>query len=102
MQELQKVKIELLIRQLELEIQQVTASHDSEIKRNREVIAFELQEQFERRLHKVDAMHQARILDLEEEIRFLKELNSSQRKMMEDNLGYMRGLEEKLKTPPIG
>lgn len=92
-------KIEMLIGQLEEEVRKLSSSHQTELNRIREVNTIDLQtlnEHFEKRLTLVNSEYRSKISDLEIEIDYLKELNSAQRLMMEDNLGYIRGLEEKL------
>lgn len=91
-----------MIRQLQGEIQKLSFSCDLEKKRLTESINVDLKGQFDMELLKVDAQYRSRILSMEEEIAFLKELNSSQRRMMEDNLEYIRALEEKLRSLPAG
>lgn len=57
-----------------------------------------LRERFEKCITLVDGNYRSRISDLEMEIDYLKELNFAQRQMMEDNLGYIKNLEQTLNT----
>lgn len=92
-------KIEKLIGQLEEEVRKLSSFHQSELDRIREVNTIDLKnlnENFEKRMTVVNSEYQSKISDLENEIAYLKELNLAQRLMMEDNLAYIKGLEEKL------
>ena len=96
-------KIELLIAQLEEEVRKLAFFHQTELNCLREINASDLcnlKDQFEQRITLVNHEYQSRIINLEDEINYLKELNSSQQLMMEDNLIYIKGLEKKLKAIP--
>ncbi len=99
-------RIELLIGQLEEEVRKLSFSHQAELTCLRESHAIDLlnqKDQFDQCIALVDGQYKNRIKDLEGEISYLKELNSSQRIMMEDNFAYMKGLEAKLNsTPSLG
>ncbi|MBL0745562.1 hypothetical protein [Chryseolinea lacunae] len=94
-----QAKIEKLIRKLEDEVRRLSSFHQAELSRSRNVTTGNAQyqhEQFEARLSLINAQYQSKILNLESEIDYLKELNYAQRLMMEDILGYIKDLEEKL------
>ncbi len=96
-------KIESLIRQLEDEVRKITSSHQTELDKIREDNSFDLdrmKHQFEQQIASAAGHYQSRIVHLEGEISYLKELILSQRLMMEDNLEYIKALEMKLNTAP--
>lgn len=102
MQELSiQEKIELLIKQLEDEVKKLSSFHQTELSRIKEVNSIDLnrlKQQFEQHISSAEDQYQLRIVHLESEIGYLKELILSQRLMMEDNLEYTKGLEGKLNT----
>ncbi|HOX84132.1 MAG TPA: hypothetical protein PLJ60_14060 [Chryseolinea sp.] len=55
---------------------------------------------FEKQWDDFNALHLRRMLACEEQVTYLKELQQSQRLMLEDNLVYIRQLEERLKQQP--
>ncbi|RAW02605.1 hypothetical protein [Pseudochryseolinea flava] len=94
-----QAKIGKLIAQLEEEVRNLSSCHRSELDRIREDNTIELKtltDNFDKLLTTVNAQYQSRISDLENEIDYLRELNVAQRIMMEDNLAYIKRLEEKL------
>ena len=94
-----QAKIEKLIGQLEDEVRKLSSFHQRELEWIREANAIDLKnlnENFAKRITIVNAEHRLRISDLENEIEYLRELNLAQRLMMEDNLVYIKQLEEKL------
>jgi hypothetical protein len=96
-----RVKIELLIRQLEEEVRLLSSTHDQEMKQLKEASElqlFQLSNQFDDRIKQVNEQHQSKISYLEEEINYLMELNSSQRIMMENSAGHIQKLEQKLNS----
>lgn len=99
MQESLQSKIEMLIRQLSEEVRNFSSFHQAELSGVREgnaIVLQNLNQQFEKRLLIVNSSYQLKIEELETEIDYLKELNMAQRMMMEDNLGYIKCLEEKI------
>lgn len=70
-----------------------------EKKRLKKAISVDLKSQFDKELLKVDTKYRSRILSMAE-IGFLKELNP--RRMMKDNLEYLRALEERPRSLPAG
>ena len=96
-------KIELLIAQLEQEVQKLASSRHTELNSVKEVNSIanrDLHDQFEQRILLVDGKHQSQIADLQGEIAYLKELNFSQRLMMEDSMMYIKDLEKKVNATP--
>jgi len=94
-------KIETLIKQLEEEVRRLSTAQQLELNQAREASAIEiktLSEDFDSRLYAITLEYHSRISDLEGTIEYLKELNFAQRLMMEDSLGYVKELEEKLST----
>jgi hypothetical protein len=94
-----QAKIEMLIKQFKEEVHQLSSFHQRELDRTRDTHANDLQiltENFEKRLSLFSSGYRSRISELENEINYLKELNLAQRRMMEDSLGYTKGLEKKL------
>ncbi|MBL7858669.1 MAG: hypothetical protein JNM57_13355 [Cyclobacteriaceae bacterium] len=94
-------KIEALIYQLEEEVKRLSSNHASEINKLKEANEMGMQKlmnEFDQRLRTMDEHHHTTIVCLEDEINYLKELNSSQRLMMEDSLGYIKELEQKLNS----
>lgn len=95
--------VKTLIYQLEKEVQNLSEANCSAIIRLTEAIIHDLerlQQEYNRRLVPKEREENKRIIELEEEIGYLKELNTCQRMMMEDNLKYLRALEDKLNSSP--
>jgi hypothetical protein len=94
-------KITILIGQLEGEVRKLCDLHEIDLRAIRESSTSSLQRQseyFENQLSTLNSKHRTQIAELETEIEYLKELNLAQRLMMEDNLGYIKRLEEKLEA----
>jgi hypothetical protein len=93
-----QAKIELLISQLEEEINKLSSGNPAELGRMEDnaIPPGTLKERFEKCITLVNGNYQSRISDLEREIDYLRELNFAQRLMMEDNLDYIKNLEQKL------
>ncbi|MBC8111064.1 MAG: hypothetical protein H7Y04_08405 [Verrucomicrobia bacterium] len=94
-------KIESLICQLEEIVALISTNQKQETKELKEIIELALHElvnQFDQKIKKIDKQHLATIKHFEEEINYLRELNSAQRQMLEDTVSYIKKLEEKSKV----
>lgn len=94
-----KDRIEELLEQLEEEVRKLTSARQHGLDRIRDDNTIDLKvlnENFEKLIAIVNSAYQSRISDLEDEIGYLKELSLAQRLMLEDNLVYIKELEEKL------
>ena len=92
-------RIDALTSNLCKRVDELKESHILELDRFRTAYACDIRkltEEFEIRWDEYNREHLQRIIELEEQISYLRELVSSQRLMMEDNLGYTRELEQKL------
>ena len=92
-------KIESLIRQLEEQIKHLSSTHELDMKQLKEqsdINILNLKVQFDKQINLVNVSHKAQVCKLEEEINYLREMNSSQRFMMEHYLISIKDLEDKL------
>lgn len=92
-------KINTLTSYLEGEIEKLKCAHIQELEKIKEQYKTGLQsihENFNARWTEGNLSMTNRLMELEEHLGYLRELNAAQRLMMEDNLTYIRTLEEKL------
>lgn len=94
-------KILQLTDHLERELKRLKSAHVQDLEQLREIFKNgigSINDAFESIWDQFNARHAQRIMNLEEQVRYLKELNDSQRTMMEDNLIYIRDLEQMLSS----
>ena len=90
-------KILQLTDHLERELKRLKSAHVHDLEQLREIFKNgigSINQTFESLWDQFDARHAQKIMNLEEQVRYLKELTHSQRNMMEDNVKYIRELEQ--------
>jgi hypothetical protein len=102
-EEFQK-KIDRLMTLMEKEFEELRSSHGIELDKIRNAYREEIKVitcDFENKCNDIQDLHLHRMSELEERLAYLKELQGSQRLMMESNLTYIKSLEQKLDNERI-
>lgn len=94
-------KIVSLTSTLEDEMNKLKAQHLSDLTDLRTTYIEKIQDlhiSFEQRWENIHNLHLERLMELESQVNYLKELNDAQHIMLKDYLEYIRTLESKVQT----